>query len=537
MDTICLDEGKPGDIAKAGEILKAGGLVVIPTETVYGLAADAFNEAAVRSIYAAKGRPADNPLIVHIARFSQLGDLVREIPESAVRLAEHFWPGPLTMILPKSARISDIVSGGLDTVAVRLPAGKTARAIIEAAGCPLAAPSANTSGRPSPTRFAHVQEDLSGRVDAIVNGGQCSVGLESTVVSLVGEIPRILRPGGITAKQIEEVLGAVELDQAVISKPAENARASSPGMKYQHYAPKANVIVVDASPEEYVQYVNGQPDAFALCFQEDAARLHVPYVAYGSRYAGGEQAQRLFDALHGLDNRGAKTVYARIPSKNGIGLAVYNRLIRSAGFRVVNPNRHYIIGLTGPTGAGKTTVAKAMAALGCGVVDCDEITRLPGVYDEACLRELAEAFGAEIIEGGTLQRRLLAQRAFATPAGRETLNHITFPRILKKVLEEVQANLNSGKKLVVVDGPTLFEAGVDVHCARIIAVMAPWEMRLERIIHRDGLSVEAAEKRLRAQQEDTFYTGRADHIVSGQGDYDLKKRLMPIVGGLLEKCR
>lgn len=537
MKTILLDEKKAGDIEKSGEILRNGGVVVIPTETVYGLAANALDEAAVRRIYAAKGRPSDNPLIVHISKFSQMAALVREIPESAVRLAERFWPGPLTMILPKSDRIPAAVSGGLDTVAVRLPANETACAVIDAAGCPLAAPSANTSGRPSPTRFAHVRADLTGKVEAMIDGGPCRVGVESTVVSLVGDMPKVLRPGEITARQIEEVLGAVELDGAVVNKLEPNAQAASPGMKYKHYAPRASVIIVDASPKEYVKYVNAQVDVFALCFEEDVPLLRVPSVTYGSRYDGTKQAQRLFDALYELDRRGAKTVCARIPSKNGIGLAVYNRLIRAAGFQIVNPYHHYIIGLTGGSGSGKTTVASAMAELGCAAIDCDKISRSPEVYDADCLCELANRFGAEILKNGVLNRQLLAKRAFSSQAGKEALNAITHPRILKRLQLEIQAALKAGKRLLVIDAPTLFESGFDASCARILAVTAPRELRLQRIAKRDGLTREAAEERLQAQQDDSFYTGRADHLVSGEGDYDLKKRLAPIVSGLLEKCR
>lgn len=537
MTTEMLDAHKPEDIRRAGELIKKGGLVVIPTETVYGLAANALDEDAVRSIYKAKGRPSDNPLIVHISRLSQLGALVREIPESAVRLAEHFWPGPLTIILPKSALISSVVSGGLDTVAVRLPASETARAIIDAAGCPLAAPSANTSGKPSPSRFSHVWEDLTGRVEAMVDGGHCAVGVESTVVSLTGKVPKLLRPGGVTARQLEEVLGHVELDEAVLQGLSQDVQVASPGMKYKHYSPKANVVIVDASPREYIKYVNAQVDVHALCFEEDVQYLRGPCVTYGSRYDGAAQARQLFDALHALDKCNAKTVYARIPSKNGIGLAVYNRLVRAAGFEIVNPYQHYIIGLTGGSGSGKTTVAKAMEELGCAAIDCDKISRSPNVYDEDCLRELSEYFGSDVVEDGVLNRRLLAQRAFQTTAGKEALNAITHPRILKHVQLAIEKALKSGKRLVVIDAPTLFESGFDAACARIIAVTAPREMRLARIARRDSLTPEQAEKRLGAQQEDSFYTGRADHIVSGEGDYDLEKRLLPIITGLSEKAR
>ena len=541
MNTILLDETEERDIKKAGEILKGGGLLAIPTETVYGLAADALNEEAVARIFLAKGRPSDNPLIVHIAELTDLAPLVREIPDEAIRLAQRFWPGPLTMVLPKSDLVSDTVSGGLPTVAVRLPANETARAVIRAAGRPLAAPSANSSGCPSPTKYTHVQEDLWGKIDAVVKGGECTVGVESTVVSLLpGDLPRLLRPGGITLAQLESAIGKVAVDPAVLNQLPGGGAAASPGMKYKHYAPKAQVWIVDASPAEYEKYLNqeihGTAGCFALCFDEDIPHIHVPAVSYGTRYDSQQQASRVFDALRELDHLGAKQVFARIPSKNGVGLAVYNRLIRSADFGLINPYGHYVIGLTGQSGAGKTTVGATLKALGCGFVDCDAITRSPKVYDADCLKELQEAFGHDIIEEGALNRRMLATRAFATAEGRRRLNAITHPRIIRHVCAAIRAELNHGFRLVVVDAPTLFESGLDAACARILAVTASAETRLTRILQRDGITEEEAAIRFAAQQPDSFYLQRADHIVDGEGGYDLIKRLRPIVEGLLKKC-
>lgn len=236
MRTQRLD-GSPQGIARAGEILRAGGLVAIPTETVYGLAANALDGSAIQKIYAAKERPGDNPLIAHIGEVSQLAALVKAVPPAAQRLAEAFWPGPLTIILERSGLTAPEMSCGLNTVSVRLPAHPLAQAVIQAAGVPLAAPSANRSGRPSPTCFSHVWEDLNGRVDAILDGGGCPVGVESTVVSLAGERPRLLRPGGVTLAQLESVLGPVEVDPAVLSRLEPGREAPSPGMKYKHYAP------------------------------------------------------------------------------------------------------------------------------------------------------------------------------------------------------------------------------------------------------------------------------------------------------------
>ncbi|NLJ31977.1 MAG: threonylcarbamoyl-AMP synthase [Clostridiales bacterium] len=337
MQTQLLRANDPEAIKTAARILQDGGLVGMPTETVYGLAANALNGKAVARIFAAKGRPMDNPLIVHISEFDQIYPLVQSVPEAAGRLAERFWPGPLTIILPKSGIIPDEVSAGLPTVAVRFPSHPVARALITAAGLPLAAPSANLSGSPSPTTAEHVMNDLSGKIEAVLDGGACGVGVESTVVTLAADPPRLLRPGGVTLEQLREVLGNVALDPAVLHPLADGVRAASPGMKYKHYSPKANVIILDGSFEAYKTYVNSHaaPDVAALCYNGENTGLAVPAVCYGGERDCGEQARELFDALRKLDEMKAKTVYARCPEPKGVGLAVYNRLIRAAGFEVL----------------------------------------------------------------------------------------------------------------------------------------------------------------------------------------------------------
>lgn len=338
MQTLLLNANDAEAIKKAGNILKNGGLVGIPTETVYGLAADALNGAAVAKIFAAKGRPMDNPLIVHISEFSQINRLVKKVPEQAKLLAEHFWPGPLTIILPKSDIIPNEVSAGLSTVAVRFPVHPAARAVIDAAGTPLAAPSANLSGHPSPTTAGHVMADLNGKIDAVLDGGTCAVGVESTVITLATQPPRLLRPGGITLEQLRSVLGEVDMDNAVLNPLAKGVKATSPGMKYKHYSPKANVIILDGSYEQYKNYVNShnEPGTMALCYNGDEIELTVPSICYGGENDCGEQARELFDALREFDERNARTVYARCPEPKGVGLAVYNRLIRAAGFEVLH---------------------------------------------------------------------------------------------------------------------------------------------------------------------------------------------------------
>ena len=329
-------------IEKAGELLRAGEVVAIPTETVYGLAANAYDGNAVSKIFKAKGRPQDNPLIVHIAKVEMLSDLVAEVPEAAKKLAAAFWPGPLTMILPKSEKIPDAVSAGLPTVAVRMPSHPVAHAVIEAAGVPLAAPSANLSGSPSPTNAKYVLEDMHDRIPLILDGGSSAVGVESTVITLATARPRVLRPGGITVEQLRALLGEVDVDDAVLHKLAEGVRAASPGMKYKHYAPRADITIVKGSFEEFRRFVETkEKDAFVLCFAGE--EKYFPHaVTYGREDDGLSQANRLFDALRELDEQGANTVYARCPALSGVGLAVYNRLIRAAGFKIVEANNDNI---------------------------------------------------------------------------------------------------------------------------------------------------------------------------------------------------
>ncbi len=339
MKTQLLDANKAEDIQAAGEILRSGGLVAIPTETVYGLAANALDGKSVEKIFKAKGRPQDNPLIVHIAAEEDITPLVQLFPETAKRLAKAYWPGPLTMILPKSEKIPPQVSAGLDTVAIRFPSHPAAQAVIHAAGVPLAAPSANLSGKPSPTTAAHVLEDMDGKIEAVLDGGSCAVGVESTVVTLAQTPPRLLRPGGITLDQLRAVLGRVDLDPAVMNPLQAGAKVSSPGMKYKHYSPKANVVIVDAPFEAYCQYVNShkEPGVAALCYSGEDSALQVPAICYGEETDYAQQARELFDALRKLDDDlKAKTVYARCPQPEDVGLAVYNRLIRAAGFEVIH---------------------------------------------------------------------------------------------------------------------------------------------------------------------------------------------------------
>ena len=324
------------DLVFAAELIKRGEVVGVPTETVYGLAANAFDENAVQKIFKAKGRPSDNPLIVHISDFKMVYDIAREVPQPAYKLAERFWPGPLTMIMPKSDRIPNITSGGLDTVGIRFPSHPAARRLIELSGVPLAAPSANLSGSPSPTTAGRVFEDMNGRIPAIIDGGESQVGVESTVICFEGDGVRILRPGGITREMLLEVCTTVTLDSGVLKELDPSAVVRSPGMKYKHYAPKAEVRLIKGELSKYKEYVSEHFEDGDCCllFDESEAVCDFPYLCYGS--ASSEQAHELFERLRQLDERGAKTVFARCPEQDGVGLAVYNRILRASGFHVID---------------------------------------------------------------------------------------------------------------------------------------------------------------------------------------------------------
>lgn len=326
------------EIAAAAGILQSGGLLAFPTETVYGLGADGLNQDAVRRIFEAKGRPMDNPLILHITGAGELERYCKDIPDSAYRLAERFWPGPLTMVLKRRPIVPDATTAGLPSVAMRCPDHPVARAILAAAGIPVAAPSGNRSGRPSPTRVSHILQDMDGRIEGIVDGGDCRVGVESTIVDLTADPPRLLRPGGVSLEALRDVLGRVEVDEAVLGRMAAGKKPKAPGMQYRHYAPKAPVTVVCGPPETTAAYIRGQAAAGdgILCFDEYFGTFPGRTVrAMGEAGRAEEQARRLFDALRSFDDTPVDRIYAQCPPEGGMGLAVSNRLKKAAGFHVV----------------------------------------------------------------------------------------------------------------------------------------------------------------------------------------------------------
>ena len=340
--TVQIDENKIDAtlIEEAGDIIKNGGLVAFPTETVYGLGGDALNPASSKKIYEAKGRPSDNPLIVHIYRLEDLGKIAKNVSDKAKKVMDAFWPGPLTLIFEKTDVVPRETTGGLDTVAVRFPIHPTAMAFIEAAGGFVAAPSANLSGRPSPTLAKYVCEDLNGRVDMIIDGGNIPIGLESTIVDMTSEIPMILRPGFVSKEMLEEVLGEVKVDPTILDANSKE-RPKAPGMRYRHYAPKADMAIVRGEDKKVIETINEMAkeheDCTVICVDENVKNypgLNIKNV--GSREDSNEIASNLYKILRECDDEGVEFILSESFSDKGIGAAVMNRLIKAAGHKIID---------------------------------------------------------------------------------------------------------------------------------------------------------------------------------------------------------
>ena len=328
---------------EAAQVIRAGGLVAFPTETVYGLGANGLDEEAAKKIYAAKGRPSDNPLILHISEFSEIKDIVKSVPDVAKKLADAFWPGPMTMVFEKADIVPYGTTGGLDTVAVRCPSHKVARALIKTSGVPIAAPSANASGRPSPTLAEHVKEDMDGKIELIIDGGACDVGLESTIVDVTGPVPMILRPGYITKAMLEKVVGKVEVDPVILAtKPDPNLKPKAPGMKYRHYAPKADMTIFEGKSEDVVSRINAETERLhaegkkvgVMCSEETKAMYKGDIVfSAGKRSSEAEVAHNLFNILREFDECNVDYIFAESFESDDLGMAIMNRLIKAAGYK------------------------------------------------------------------------------------------------------------------------------------------------------------------------------------------------------------
>lgn len=344
------DKADPADSGiydAAAAVIRQGGLVAFPTETVYGLGANALDEEAAKKIYAAKGRPSDNPLIAHVSCLEEVYPLVKEVPEAAKKLAEAYWPGPLTMVFPKSELVPYGTTGGLDTVAIRMPSDKRAAELIRRSGVPIAAPSANTSGRPSPTKAEHVFEDMNGRIEMILDGGAVGIGLESTIVDVTGQVPCLLRPGAITIEMLRGLLGQVEIDPAILGPMDASVKPKAPGMKYRHYAPKAELTIIEGAPEKVVETINAlsaekisQGLKVGIIGTEEALdRYHASIVkCVGTRADEETIAHNLFAVLREFDDLEVDYIYSEGFSENNLGRAIMNRLNKAAGYHVLKVN-------------------------------------------------------------------------------------------------------------------------------------------------------------------------------------------------------
>ena len=507
-------------ISAAAKILREGGLVGIPTETVYGLAANGLDETAVKRIFEAKGRPQDNPLILTIPGQQWLPRYCKDIPPLAYVLARKFWPGPLTMILKcRTDVVPSIITAGLDTVAMRCPNHPVTLAIIREAGIPVAAPSANTSGRPSCTTAQDVLEDMDGKIEGVVDGGPCTVGVESTILDLTCDPPRLLRPGGLPLEALEQLIGPIAVDKAVVSPLQEGEQPKAPGMKYRHYAPKAPVTVFTGAPEASAREIARRvgPTTGVICFDEFAHLFPQQEVhTLGPSNDKLAQAQRVFDALRTFDNSDVSEILAQCPDSRGLGLAVGNRLKKAAGFHIVeSDSQRIVLGLTGGTGAGKTRALNTIRELGGEIIDCDAVYHEMLDHDQELRNTINATFPGVFGPDGKLNRQKLGQEVFAKKERLDKLNAIVF-RFLIPELERRMDSIPDG--LYAIDAINLIESGLDRLCDRTIAVTAPTELRVRRIMARDNITEQYARLRISAQKPDEFYRGKCDLELNNAAD-------------------
>ena len=506
-------------ISAAAKILREGGLVGIPTETVYGLGANGLDGKAVKRIFEAKGRPQDNPLILHVTGPQWLPRYCADIPPIAYVLARKFWPGPLTMILKRKPIVPDETTAGLDTVGMRCPNHPVTLAIIREAGVPIAAPSANTSGRPSCTTAQDVLEDMNGKIEGVVDGGPCTVGVESTILDLTCEPPRLLRPGGLPLEDLERLIGHIDVDKAVTTPLKEGEQPKAPGMKYRHYAPTAPVTVFTGAPDASAREIQRRvgPTSGVICFDEYAHLFQGQEVhtlgPSGDKLA---QAQRVFDALRTFDSSSVTEIYAQCPDNRGLGLAIGNRLKKAAGFHVVEADSHRIVlGLTGGTGAGKTSALNAIRELGGTVIDCDAVYHEMLENSQEMRNAINAKFPGVFDQDGKLNRQKLGQEVFAQKDRLAQLNEIVFGFMTPELDRRMES---AGDGLFAIDAINLLESGADRLCDRTIAVTAPTELRVRRIMARDGITEQYARLRISAQKPDEYYRGKCDCELNNAAD-------------------
>ena len=513
METIIMGTQDEDVVVTAAMNLTAGNLVALPTETVYGLGANGLDPEAVAKIFAAKGRPQDNPLILHVADPQDMEQICHHIPQSAYDLAEAYWPGPLTMVLPAKEIVPKCTTAGLPTVAVRCPDSQITRAIIRKAGVPVAAPSANISGKPSTTTAEHVYHDHNGKIPLIVDGGPCRVGVESTIVDLTETPPRLLRPGGITPEQLIQVLGELVVDKAVTAQVDKDAVVKAPGMKYKHYAPQCDVVIITGNHQAAAAYVRRHymPGDRVLCFQEELALYEgCGPLAYGSEADVLSLSAGLFAALRELDKPGIGTVFARCPTGSGMAYAVQNRLKKAAGFHIIDAQapENTVIGITGGTGCGKTTLLNVIKQHGGTVLDCDTIYHELLKTDASLLAAIDNRFPG-CVEKGSLDRKKLGAIVFADSAALKDLNAITHAAVKARILEI----LSHTDGLVAIDAIGLFEGGLAELCTTTVAVTADPSLRVARLMARDHITEAYAKSRIAAQPDNAHFAKICDYCL------------------------
>ena len=515
MKTLFLSAKDKNTAKTASDIIKNGGLVALPTETVYGLGANGLDEDAVAKIFIAKGRPQDNPLILHISEAAEMENICHSIPESAWLLAKKFWPGPLTMVLPAKDTVPLSTRANLPSVAVRCPDCAITRDIIRLSGVPIAAPSANISGKPSTTTAEHVRHDHDGRIDCIVDGGSCRVGVESTIVDLTEDRPRLLRPGGIPPEQLLEVLGDLVVDKAVTASIANDTVVKAPGMKYRHYAPQCPIVIVSGSRRKAAAYIhrNFVPGDRVLCFEEelDLYAACAP-LAYGKESDASTLSAGLFDALRQLDDPTISKVYARCPEGGGVAYAVQNRLKKAAAFQVVDADTQTVIGITGGSGSGKTTLLRAIENAGGMVLDCDVIYHQLLETDTNLLTAIGIHFPG-VVTDGKLDRKKLGAIVFSNEDALHKLNRLTHAG----VRHAIKCRLKDAPQLAAIDAIGLHDGELDSVCDITVAVTAPAEDRIARLMAREGISAEYAKKRIDAQHSDDWFREKCDAVLENNG--------------------